>query len=511
VIGTVKAKKQIPFGNDKQSGETGNMSAATEIKTALTIDEVRAGIENRTSTATAIAEEHYARIAAEDGPTGKGINSFLALSRERALAKAAKIDDLAALGDPLPLLAGVPVGIKDVLAMQGSPATAGSKILAGYRPPYDATAVRRLDAAGAVLLGKLNCDEFAMGSSNENSAYGPVRNPRALDRVPGGSSGGSAAAVAAGFAVATLGTDTGGSIRQPAAFCGVVGVLPTYGRVSRYGLIAFASSLDRVGPVTNTVKDAATVLQVLAGADPLDATSSDRSVDGYVKALSQPVTGLKVGVPAEYFGEGLDPEVRAAVEKTIAQLEAAGCVITPVHLPHTKYAVPTYYVIATAEASSNLSRFDGVRFGLRSDESKTLSAMYKKTRDEGFGAEVKRRILLGTYVLSAGYYDAYYKKAQQVRALITRDFLEAFAKVDVIVGPMTPTAAFKIGEKADDPMAMYLADIYSVAASLAGICGVSVPCGTTADGLPIGVQVMGKHFDEATVLRVGAAVEAAQD
>jgi aspartyl-tRNA(Asn)/glutamyl-tRNA(Gln) amidotransferase subunit A len=289
-----------------------------------------------------------------------------------------------------------------------------------------------------------------------------------------------------------------------------VGVLPTYGRVSRYGLIAFASSLDRVGPVTNTVKDAATVLQVLAGQDAMDATSSDRPVDNYVGALTKPVAGLKVGVPAEYFGEGLDPEVRAAVEKTITGLEASGCVVTPVHLPHTKYAVPTYYVIATAEASSNLSRFDGVRFGLRSEESKTLSAMYKKTRDEGFGAEVKRRILLGTYVLSAGYYDAYYKKAQQVRALITRDFLEAFAKVDVIVGPMTPTAAFKIGEKADDPMAMYLADIYSVAASLAGICGVSVPCGTTSDGLPIGVQIMGRHFDEATVLRVGAAVEAQQ-
>jgi len=483
----------------------------TAVKSSWTIDEVRAGLASGTATATGLAEQHYARIAAEDGPSGKGINSFLAISRERALAQAARIDDLAALGDPLPTLAGVPVGIKDVLAMQGSPATAGSKILAGYRPPYDATSVRKLEAAGAVLLGKINCDEFAMGSSNENSAYGPVRNPRALDRVPGGSSGGSAAAVAAGFAVATLGTDTGGSIRQPAAFCGVVGLLPTYGRVSRYGLIAFASSLDRVGPFTNSVKDAATVLKVLAGRDPLDATSSDRPVDDYVGALAKPVAGLRVGVPAEYFGEGLDPEVRAAVEKTIAQLESAGCVITPVHLPHTKYAVPTYYVIATAEASSNLSRFDGVRYGLRSDESKTLSAMYKQTRDEGFGAEVKRRILLGTYVLSAGYYDAYYRKAQQVRALITRDFLEAFAQVDVIVGPMTPTAAFKIGEKADDPMAMYLADIYSVAASLAGICGVSVPCGTTADGLPIGVQIMGKHFDESTVLRVGAAVEAVQD
>ncbi len=482
----------------------------TAIEQILTISDIRAGIQSGALSATAIANECYARIASEDGASGKGINSFLALSRERAMAQAAKIDDLAALGDPLPLLAGVPVGIKDVLSMQGSPATAGSKILAGYRPPYDATAVKKLESAGAVLLGKLNCDEFAMGSSNENSAYGPVRNPRALDRVPGGSSGGSAAAVAAGFAAATLGTDTGGSIRQPAAFCGVVGLLPTYGRVSRYGLIAFASSLDRIGPVTNTVKDAAMVLKVLAGQDPLDATSSAEPVGDYVASLKQPVAGLKVGVPAEYFGEGLDPEVRAAVERTIAQLETAGCSIVPVHLPHTKYAVPTYYVIATAEASSNLSRFDGVRFGLRSDDSKTLSAMYKKTRDEGFGAEVKRRILLGTYVLSAGYYDAYYRKAQQVRALITRDFLAAFANVDVIVGPMTPTPAFKIGEKADDPMAMYLADIYSVAASLAGICGVSVPCGSASEGLPIGVQIMGRHFDEATVLRVGAAVEAAQ-
>ncbi|MEO6815644.1 MAG: Asp-tRNA(Asn)/Glu-tRNA(Gln) amidotransferase subunit GatA [Edaphobacter sp.] len=476
----------------------------------FTIDTVRAGVADGSATATAMAELHYARIAADDGEKGKGINSFLALSKERALAQAAKIDALAAKGEELPALAGVPVGIKDVLTMKGSPATAGSLILKGYRPPYDATAVTKLESAGAVLLGKLNCDEFAMGSSNENSAYGPVLNPRALDRVPGGSSGGSAAAVAAGFAVATLGTDTGGSIRQPAAFCGVVGVLPTYGRVSRHGLIAFASSLDRVGPFTNNVKDAATVLQVLAGQDALDATTSDRPVGDYVGALEKPVEGLRIGVPAEYFGEGLDPEIRAAIEKVLDGLKAEKCVIKPISLPHTKYAIPTYYVIATAEASSNLSRFDGVRFGLRSDEAKTLSEMYRKTRDAGFGPEVKRRILLGTYALSAGYYDAYYKKAQQVRALLTRDFLTAFNEVDVIVGPMTPTAAFKLGEKTDDPVAMYLADIYSVAASLAGICGVSVPCGETKDGLPIGVQVMGKHFDEATMLRVGLAVEKMQ-
>jgi len=476
----------------------------------MTIDGVRAAVASGAKTATAVAEEHYARIAAEDGPSGKGINSFLALSRDRALVQAAKIDALAAKGDALGPLAGVPVGIKDVLTMKGSPATAGSLILKGYMPPYDATAVTRLEAAGAVLLGKLNCDEFAMGSSNENSAYGPVHNPRALDRVPGGSSGGSAAAVAAGFAVASLGSDTGGSIRQPAAFCGVVGVLPTYGRVSRYGLIAFASSLDRVGPFATNVRDAATILGVLAGQDAKDATSSDRPVGDYVGALEKPVKGLRIGVPAEYFGEGLDAEIRAAIERTLDGLRDAGCEVKPIALPHTKYAIPTYYVIATAEASANLSRFDGVRFGLRAESAHTLSEMYRETRDQGFGAEVKRRILLGTYVLSAGYYDAYYRKAQQVRTLLTRDFLAAFAEVDAIVAPITPTPPWKLGEKTADPLQMYLEDIYSVAASLAGICAMSVPCGETASGLPIGVQIMGKHFNEETMLRVALAIEAAQ-
>lgn len=457
--------------------------------------------------ATTLAERHYKRIAELDGEAGLGINSFLALSRERALEQAARVDDLLARGQDAGPLAGVPVAVKDVLAMRGAPTTAGSKILAGWMPPYDATAVTRLEAAGAVILGKLNCDEFAMGSSNENSAYGAVRNPRALDRVPGGSSGGSAAAVAAGFAVATLGTDTGGSIRQPAAFCGVVGVTPTYGRVSRFGLIAFASSLDRVGPFTSNVRDAATMLGVLAGQDRMDATSSDQPVDDYVGTLAKSVAGLKIGVPEEYFGEGLDDEIRASVEKTIDGLRAQGAEIRKVSLPHTRYAIPTYYVLATAEASSNLSRFDGVRFGLRSEEAKTLSAMFRKTREEGFGPEVKRRILLGTYALSAGYYDAYYRKAQQVRALLAKDFLLAFDQCDAIVGPMTPTAAFKLGEKVDDPVSMYLADIYSVAASLAGICGMSVPCGETKDGLPIGAQVMARHFDESTMLRVGLAVE----
>jgi aspartyl-tRNA(Asn)/glutamyl-tRNA(Gln) amidotransferase subunit A len=472
----------------------------------LTIDLAREAIASGETTATALAELHYDRIASRDGK----INSFLALSRVRAMTQARKIDEMAAKGDELPPLAGVPVGIKDVLAMKGAPATAGSLILKGYRPPYDATVVAKLEAAGAVLLGKLNCDEFAMGSSNENSAYGPVLNPRDLSRVPGGSSGGSAAAVAADFATLTLGTDTGGSIRQPAAFCGVVGVLPTYGRVSRYGLIAFASSLDRVGPLTKTVKDAARVLQVIAGKDVMDATSSSKPVDDYVGELAKPVEGLRIGVPAEYFGEGLDSEIRHAIDAAIDGLKMVGCVVKPVSLPHTKYAIPTYYVIATAEASSNLSRFDGVRFGLRAEEANTLSAMFRKTRDQGFGAEVKRRILLGTYALSAGYYDAYYRKAQQVRTLLTRDFMAAFADVDVLVAPVTPTPAFKLGEKIDDPVQMYLGDIYSVAASLAGICGVSVPSGQTKEGLPIGVQIMAKHFDEATMLRVAHAVERQQ-
>jgi aspartyl-tRNA(Asn)/glutamyl-tRNA(Gln) amidotransferase subunit A len=473
----------------------------------LTIAEARGAVVEGRRSAVALATEHYERIAVVDPE----VHSYLALTRDRALEQAERVDAAAKAGNPLGPLAGVPVGIKDVLAMRGVPTTAGSRILEGYHTPYDATAVAKLEAAGAVVLGKLNCDEFAMGSSNENSAYGPVKNPRAMDRVPGGSSGGSAAAVAAGLCVASLGTDTGGSIRQPAAFCGVVGVLPTYGRVSRYGLIAFASSLDRVGPFARSVADAATMLEVLSGADVMDATSSAQPLMSYATEAAKPVAGLRIGVPEEYFGEGLDPEIRAAIERVLEQLREAGCTIKKVSLPHTRYAVPTYYVVATAEASSNLSRFDGVRFGLRAEGAKTLSSMFRDTRDEGFGAEVKRRILLGTYVLSAGYYDAYYRKAQQVRALLTRDFVEAFAKVDAIVCPVTPTPAFKLGEKTDDPLQMYLEDIYSVAASLAGICGMSVPCGETQGGLPIGVQVLGKHFDEATMLRVGAAIEAAQN
>jgi len=486
-------------------------AAETFVEKPRTLAALRAEIASGRVKATDLAAGYYQRIA----QINPRLNVYLSLTKERALEQAARVDEAAAKGDPLAPLAGIPVGIKDVLVMQGAPATAGSKILKGYRPPYDATAVARLEAAGAVLLGKINCDEFAMGSSNENSAYGPVRNPVDTERVPGGSSGGSAAAVAANMAVATLGSDTGGSIRQPASFCGVVGVLPTYGRVSRYGLIAFASSLDRVGPFAANVRDAATLLGVIAGHDPKDATSSLAPVPDYSAESDKPVkesgkAGLRIGVPAEYFAEGLDPEVRAAIDKGIAALDKAGCAIKPVSLPHTKYAVPTYYLIATAEASANLARFDGVRYGYRSPKSETLSAMYSHSRDEGFGAEVKRRILLGTYALSAGYYDAYYRKAQQVRRLLAEEYLRAFAEVDAIVTPTAPTPAFKLGEKTGDPLAMYLADIYTVTASLAGICGVTVPCGATKAGLPVGMQVLAAHLNEGAAFRVARAVEAAE-
>ena len=464
-------------------------------------DEIAAGSVK----AIDLANEYYARIEQKN----PHLNVYLSLTKDRALEQAARIDARASKGDALPALAGIPVGIKDVLVMKGAPSTAGSKILQGYHPPYDATVVAKLEAAGAVLLGKTNCDQFAMGSSNENSAYGPVRNPVDTERVPGGSSGGSAAAVASNLAVAALGSDTGGSIRQPASFCGVAGVLPTYGRVSRYGLIAFASSLDRVGPFAANVRDAATMLGVISGYDPHDATSSPAPVEDYAAESDKPVDGVRIGVPAEYFAEGLDPEVRSSIEKGIDALRAAGCIVKPVNLPHTKYAVPVYYLIATAEASANLARFDGVRYGYRSAASATLADMYSHSRDEGFGAEVKRRILLGTYALSAGYYDAYYRKAQQVRRILAEEFLRAFSQVDAIVTPTSPFPAFKIGEKADDPLAMYLADIYTVTASLAGICGVSVPCGTTSAGLPVGMQVLASHFGESKAFRVARAVEAA--
>jgi aspartyl-tRNA(Asn)/glutamyl-tRNA(Gln) amidotransferase subunit A len=471
--------------------------------TSLTIDATRTALQDRKTTATALAEAFYSKIETDDPRIG----AYLTLCKDRALAKAAEIDARTAKGGKLPPLAGVPVGVKDVMVTQGVRTTAGSQILGNYIPPYDCTAVARMEAAGAIVLGKTNCDEFAMGSSNENSAWHPVHNPRDLSRVPGGSSGGSAAAVAADMAVATLGSDTGGSIRQPASFCGVVGLMPTYGRVSRYGLIAFASSLDRIGPITKTVKDAATVLQVIAGRDPMDSTSADVPVPDYLAELEKPEHGLKLGVPAEYFGEAVDPEVRNAVETAIQKLASLGCEIVPVSLPHTKYAIPTYYIVATAEASSNLARFDGVRYGYRTKGARNLSEMYRRTREEGFGTEVKRRIMLGTYALSAGYYEAYYLKAQKVRTLLARDFEEAFKKVDAIVTPTSPTAAFKLGEKVNDPLAMYLADIFTVTANLVGIPGISVPCGETKEKLPIGLQILGKHFDEGTILRVGHAVE----
>ena len=471
----------------------------------LTIDAARSAVQERKTSAAALAESFYARIESDDPKIG----AFLTLSKERAMAKAAEMDALAAKGEKLPPLGGVPVAIKDVMVTKGVRTTAGSKILGNYVPPYDCTAVARLEAAGAVVLGKLNCDEFAMGSSNENSAWKPVHNPRDLTRVPGGSSGGSAAAVAADMAVATLGSDTGGSIRQPASFCGVVGLMPTYGRVSRYGLIAFASSLDHIGPLTKTVKDAAIVLRTIAGRDPMDSTSADIPVPDYVAELEKPVHGLKIGVAKEYLGEGLDKEVRSAIEAAIQKLAQQGCEIVEVSLPHTKYAIPAYYIVATAEASSNLARFDGVRYGYRAKDGHTLSEMYRRSRDQAFGAEVKRRIMLGTYALSAGYYDAYYLKAQKVRTLLTRDFEEAFKKVDAIVAPVSPTAAFKLGEKVDDPLAMYLADIYTVTADLAGIPGISVPCGQTRERLPIGLQILGRHFDESTILRVAQASERA--
>jgi aspartyl-tRNA(Asn)/glutamyl-tRNA(Gln) amidotransferase subunit A len=470
---------------------------------SLTIDSARSAIQRRKTTALAIAEEHYARIEKEDGQIG----AFLTLCKERALEQADRIDRMAAEGKELPVLAGVPVAIKDVLSTRGVRTTAGSKSLDRYIPPYDCTAVMRMEAAGAIVLGKTNCDEFAMGSSNENSGFYPVRNPHDVSRVPGGSSGGSAAAVAADMAVAALGSDTGGSIRQPASFCGVVGLMPTYGRVSRYGLIAFASSLDHIGPLTKSVRDAAIVLGVIAGRDPMDATSAEVTVPDYVAELGKPIRGLKLGVAKEYFAEGIDEEVREAVESAIERLRSLGCEIVPVSLPHTAYAIPTYYIIATAEASSNLARYDGVRYGYRARGVKSIAEMYRRSRNESFGAEVKRRIMLGTYALSAGYYDAYYLKAQKVRTLLARDFQEAFKKVDAIVTPTSPTAAFRLGEKSDDPLAMYLADIYTVTADLAGIPGISIPCGKTKNNLPIGLQILGKHFDEATILRTAHAYE----
>ncbi len=433
-------------------------------------------------------------------------NAYLRLSPERALAAAERVDERIARGDDPGLLAGTPVAIKDVIVTKGVRTTCGSKILENYVPPYDATAVERIEAAGGIIIGKTNCDEFAMGSSNENSAYGPVKNPVAPDRVPGGSSGGSAAVVAQGTAVVSLGSDTGGSVRQPASFCGVVGVTPTYGRVSRYGLVAFASSLDHIGPFARNVEDAATLLEVIAGRDPLDSTSASAPTPNYAAHLDGDVRGLKIGVPVEYMKHA-SGDTAARVSEGIERFRQLGCEVREISLPATDYAIAAYYVICTAEASSNLARFDGVRYTMRSSDSGTLAGMYRNTRGEGFGPEVKRRIMLGTYVLSHGYYDAYYLKAQKVRSLITRDFTRAFEGVDAVAAPVSPYPAFRIGEKVDDPVAMYLSDIYTITGSLAGIPCMSVPCGTTSDGLPVGLQILCKHFDELTMFRLAHAFE----
>jgi len=470
----------------------------------LTISELAAKLAKREVSAREAVQACLDQIARVDGT----IHAFLSHDAADALAQADAADrELSQGGRTARCLLGIPIAVKDVLAVKDQPLNCGSKILGNFISPYDATAVEKLKAAGAIVFGRLNMDEFAMGSSTENSAFGVTKNPWDITRIPGGSSGGSAAAVAADEAVATLGTDTGGSIRQPAALCGVVGLKPTYGRISRYGLVAFASSLDQIGPFTKDVRDSATLLGVLSGVDPRDSTSVPEPVPDYVAALDGNIKGLKLGIPKEYLIGGLDPEVKAAVDAAVKQYEKLGAEIVEISLPHTDYAVATYYIVATAEASANLARFDGIRYGLRV-EAGDPTELYRQTRGAGFGAEVKRRIILGTYVLSSGYHDAYYLRAQKVRTLIRNDFLKAFQTVDAIVTPTTPTAAFKIGEKSDDPLQMYLSDIFTISCNLAGICGVSLPCGfTKSPKLPIGLQLLGKPFGEAAMLKLAHAYE----
>jgi len=472
---------------------------------SLTIDGIHAGLRERRFSARELAREALRLAESENERFGV----FLHFSPDKAIAASEKVDREISAGNPLGPLGGVPVAVKDVILTEGLRTTCASKLLEHYVAPYSATAVNRLEAAGGVIIGKTNCDEFAMGSSNENSAFYPVRNPAAPDRVPGGSSGGSAAAVAGGYVPVSLGSDTGGSIRQPASFCGVVGLLPTYGRVSRYGLVAFASSLDHIGPFSRTVKDSATLLRVIAGRDAADSTSAEAAVPDYPAGLAGGVQGIRIGVPKEYFGAGLDAAVGARIQSGLDVLKKLGCEVQEISLPHTEYAIAAYYLICTAEASSNLARYDGVRYTIRSKNSETLSDMYRNTRGEGFGKEVKRRIILGTYVLSAGYYDAYYLKAQKVRALIAADFGRAFESVDAIIGPVSPFPAFKLGEKVQDPLEMYLSDIYTITASLAGIPGISVPCGKSAEGLPVGMQMLTNHFEESRLLRLAHAFEKA--
>jgi aspartyl-tRNA(Asn)/glutamyl-tRNA(Gln) amidotransferase subunit A len=473
----------------------------------LGVREAARRVRDREVSSVELVRAALARIAAVEPQVG----AFLTLCEREALAAAEAVDrQVRARHDAGPL-GGVPVGIKDIICTAGVRTTAASRILETFVPSYDATVVSRLRRAGAIIVGKLNCDEFAMGSSTENSALGVTRNPWDGERVPGGSSGGSATAVAAREVPAALGTDTGGSIRLPAAFCGVVGIRPTYGRVSRFGVIAYASSLDQVGPLARDVADAALVLEVIAGHDPADSTASPVPVPSYGDALASGVRGMRLGLPKEYFVEGMQPEVADAVGAAVRELERLGAVVEPVSLPHTEYAIATYYLIATAEASSNLARYDGVRYGLRVGDGASLGEMYARSRAAGFGAEVKRRIMLGTYALSAGYYDAYYLKAQQVRTLIRRDFEQAFTRCDALVTPVAPTTAFRRGEKTDDPLTMYLSDILTISVNLAGLPGLVVPCGFDRSGLPIGLQVIGRPFDEATMLRIGAAYEQASD
>ncbi len=469
----------------------------------LTIDSVRDGLAARRFSAVELAE---AALAKADAGNAK-LNAYLTLSRDRALTAATRVDEKLARGEDAGPLGGVPIAVKDVILTRGVRSTCGSRLLAGYVPPYDATAVERIEAAGGVIVGKTNCDEFAMGSSTENSGFGPCRNPVDPERVPGGSSGGSAAVVADGSAVVSLGSDTGGSIRQPASFCGVVGVTPTYGRVSRYGLVAFASSLDHIGPFSRNVRDSARLLGVIAGRDEMDSTSAFAPVPDYAAALTGDVRGMKIGLPREYF-KGLASETGDLIQRGVAALQKLGVEAMDISLPATDYAIACYYIIATAEASSNLARYDGVRYTTRV-EGDTLIDMYRNSRGEGFGAECKRRIMLGTYVLSHGYYDAYYLKAQKVRALIARDFADAFQKVDAIVTPVSPFPAFKLGEKLDDPLEMYLSDIYTITGDLAGIPCLSVPCGATAAGLPVGMQILANHFDETGMFRLADAFERA--
>jgi len=473
----------------------------------LTIHQLNEKLVKREITSSELTEIFLKRIEGVDGK----IKAYLTITPEDALMQARDADKRLVSARDITLLTGIPISVKDIFCTKGIRTTCASKILNNFIPPYDAAVIKKLKDAGAIILGKNNMDEFAMGSSTENSAFFVTRNPWDTERVPGGSSGGSAASVAAGECAASIGTDTGGSIRQPASCCGIVGLKPTYGRVSRYGMIAFASSLDQAGPMTKDVMDCAIMLNIMAGYDPMDSTSIDTPVPDYTKALTGNIKGLRIGIPKEYFVEGLDDNVEKAVMGAVEVLKKQGASIVDISLPHTDYAIAVYYLVATAEASSNLARYDGVKYGCRAKDSKNLMDMYCKTRDEGFGAEVKRRIMLGTYSLSAGYYDAYYKKASQVRTLIKRDFEEAFKICDVIVTPTSPTPAFKIGEKTADPLTMYLSDIFTISCNLAGIPGISIPCGFTNDNLPIGLQILGRPLDEETVLRTAYAYEQAAD